>query len=112
MAMRTFSREVTAERRREAVLTDAHQAVTVPLARHGYALDSQTDASLIYVCTYRPWYVILIAIVLFPIGLLALLHVERAYITITFEQDGGTTHMVMSGEGSKKVREAFETLSL
>jgi hypothetical protein len=110
--MREFTREIVADKPRDALAADAVQAMTLPLARHGYKLDSQTDGVLTYVHTYRHWLCWTAAVFLFPLGLLTLLIVERAYITITFQQQGDTTTMRIAGEGTKKVRRAFEQLSV
>ena len=110
--MKEFTRETTAEKPRDALIAEALQSMTLPLARHGYKLDSQTDGTLTYVRKYRHWLVYAACIFLFPLGLLTLLIVERAYITITFQQEGQTTTMRIAGEGTKKVKQAFETLTL
>jgi hypothetical protein len=110
--MKDFTREVSSERPREAVVAEALQTLTVPLARHGYQLEAQTEVGLTYVRDYRPWWVWFLAICLFPIGLLAMFFVERAYITATFEEKDATTTMRVSGEGTSKVRKAFEGLTI
>ena len=114
--LKEFKRELTAEKPREAVIADALQSLTVPLARHGYEIQTQTDSTLTYARKYRPWFV-WAPVIFFPIGglvtlLLAIFFVEYAYITLSFEQDGGTTTMRVAGEGTSKVANAFETLTL
>jgi hypothetical protein len=47
--MKQFASQITAERSSEALMADALQAMTVPLARHGYKLDAQTPTTLTYV---------------------------------------------------------------
>jgi hypothetical protein len=94
-------------------MADALRTMTVPLSRYGYVLESQTDVSLIYARTYRPWWVWILTIFLFPIGLLAYFALaEHAYVTMTFEQADGHTVMRVSGEGEDKLRNAFATMTL
>jgi hypothetical protein len=106
-----FSREIPSEKSREALIADALQTVTVPLARHGYELQTQTDTSLTYALTYRPWWVWVLTICLFPIGLLAYFSLaDHAYVTMTFEQTEGGSIMRVTGEGTLKVGMAFVTM--
>jgi hypothetical protein len=110
--MKRFTREITTDKSREALLADALQSLTTPLARYKYELETQTDVSLTYVRKYRPWAVWVIAIGLFPIGLIALVFVERAYITVTFEEAQTGTVMRVVGEGTSELRDAFEALTM
>jgi hypothetical protein len=94
-------------------MADALQAMTVPLARHGYTLESQTDASLTFVRTYRPWFAWVLTILFFPLGLLAYFAFrESAYIAMTFEDTDGHTVMRATGEGTLEVHHAFATMTL
>jgi hypothetical protein len=111
--VKQFKREIASEQTREKLMADVLQTVTVPLARHRYVIDGRTDTSLIFVRTYRPWWVWIITIGLFPIGILAYLGLgERAYVTMTFEQLDGHALLRVSGEGTKEVSAAFETMSV
>jgi hypothetical protein len=83
---------------------------TEPVASYGYALTSQTDVAVTYHRKYRPWYVIVGAILFFPIGLLFLLITESATISATVEARDGGTLLIISGSGPKRLREGLSTL--
>ena len=94
-------------------MAETLQSVTVPMGRHGYSLEAQTRTSLTFVRSYRPWYVWVVTIGLFPLGLLAYLAGgERAYVTLSVGRQENQTLMRVSGEGTKTVSEAFCTMSL
>ena len=44
---------------------------------HGYALEVNSEANLVFVRKRRPAWTFALAVLLFPVGLLALLHTER-----------------------------------
>ena len=44
---------------------------------HGYALELNSEANLVFVRKRRPAWTFVLAVLLFPVGLLALLHTER-----------------------------------
>jgi hypothetical protein len=111
--MKQFAREIAAEQPRETLMADALRSVTIPLARHGYVLEVQTDTSLTYARTYRPWWVWILTICFFPIGLLAYFALaERAYVTMTFEQADDGALVRVAGEGTAAVSQAFATLTI
>lgn len=95
--------------------SDAHAFVITecapPLARWGYKLTSNTPESLVFERSYRPWYVWLLVILLFPIGLLFLLVKTEVLITCAMagQQDGGSK-ITFAGEADKKITTAIETM--
>jgi hypothetical protein len=86
---------------------------TSQLADHGYSLISQSDIGISYGRKYWHWYVILLAVLFFPIGLLFLLSRADATITATLEPrlDGGTT-LAINGLAPKDVCNAFERMQV
>jgi hypothetical protein len=88
--------------------------LTGQLAANSYTLSSQSDVGVTYNRTYRRWYVIALAICLFPIGLLFLLASDVATITATVEQDDetGGSVLIINGRGPKNVRRGFEALQV
>jgi hypothetical protein len=87
---------------------------TGQLANNGYLLVAQSETTVTYHRKYRHWGVILLAVVFFPIGLLALLITDDATITATVESDetlGGST-LTITGKAPRNVRRGFEELSL
>jgi hypothetical protein len=83
------------------------------LSGHGYNLTTQSEFGLTYLCRYRPWWLVFPCVLLFPLGLLALIYTEEAQITATVNRDeNGTTHLSVTGRAPKKVREGFANLEV
>jgi hypothetical protein len=112
VVVRTFSREIASDKTPDEVMAETVPTITVPLARHGYTIQLQTDRSLIYACTYHAWWTWALIVLTFPIGSLVfyLFLRDTAAISLSLRPNGGGTIMQVSGEGSKKVRQAFETM--
>jgi hypothetical protein len=84
--------------------------VAPPLDRWGYDLVQRFDDRLRFEREVRPGWTILVAVLVFPLGLLALMHTDRERITIDLaETDRGTT-LVASGVAPLAVRRAFAEL--
>jgi hypothetical protein len=84
--------------------------VTPPLERWGYDLTQRFDDRLRFEREVRPAWTFAVAVLVFPFGLLALLHKDRERITIDLaENDRGTT-LVASGVAPLAVRRAFAEL--
>jgi len=84
--------------------------VAPPLARHGYLLVTRSPYRLVFVRERRPVWTILLAILLFPFGLLALLYKEREQISIDLHPQGSSTLVSASGVAPLDVRRAFAAL--
>jgi Domain of unknown function (DUF1707) len=84
--------------------------VAPPLARHGYALVDRSPYRLVFRRSRRPVWTILVAIVLFPFGLLALLYQDSEQITIDLQPQGSSTLVSASGVAPLDVRRAFAIL--
>jgi hypothetical protein len=81
--------------------------VAPPLNNFGYALIGREDGRLRFEREHRPLWTFAVAILLFPIGLLALLHKDRDRITIDLDEDDHGTNLVAIGVGPLAVRRAF-----
>ncbi len=83
------------------------------LADHGYKLVSESPTGLVFEWRSRPAWTILLAIVAFPIGLLALTVTrdERIVISLSERQEGGT-EMIIHGSAPRRIRKAFLNLRL
>lgn len=110
--MRTFETTRQSEKSPEALLPEVLGGITSPLADWGYELTTQSDRTLSYVRQYRPWFIWLGAICLFPIGLLFLLYKQSAALTVVFESTGAGTVVRVNGMGEKRVQRAFEQMQL
>jgi hypothetical protein len=109
-----FDLEFESHKQPADLLRDCLANFTGQLAANGYILTSQSEVAVTYHRKYRHWGVILLAIVFFPIGLLALLITDDATITATVEPDDSTggSVLIVTGTSPKNVREGFETLQL
>jgi hypothetical protein len=112
--VKSFDLELETDKQPTQLLREALQTMTGQLGSSGYKLVGQTEATLSYSRTYRPWPAILFAICLFPIGLLFLLITAEATIIATVEDDDDTGGAVLliNGKGPKNVRQGFETLQI
>jgi Domain of unknown function (DUF1707) len=84
--------------------------VVPPMERWGYDLTQRWDGRLRFERETRPAWTFLIAIVLFPLGLFALLYKDRERITIDLDEDEHGTQLVATGVAPLAVRRAFAEL--
>jgi Domain of unknown function (DUF1707) len=84
--------------------------VVPPMERWGYDLTQRWDGRLRFERETRPIWTILVAVLLFPFGLLALLYKDRERITIDLDEDENGTTLVASGIAPLPVRRAFAEL--
>ena len=84
--------------------------VAPPLNNVGYELIGREDGRLRFEREHRPLWTFVIAVFLFPFGLLALLHKDRDRITIDLDDDEHGTNLVAIGIGPLPVRRAFTAL--
>jgi Domain of unknown function (DUF1707) len=84
--------------------------VAPPLNNVGYELIGREDGRLRFEREHRPLWTFAIAVLLFPFGLLALLHKDRDRITIDIDDDEHGTNLVAIGVGPLPVRRAFTAL--
>jgi hypothetical protein len=112
--MKYFDLEFESTKEPDEVMRETITSWTGPLAANGYTLTSQSDIAVTYHRKYRHWFVIVLAIFFFPIGLLFLLITDDATITATVERDDetGGTALIINGNGSKNVRKGFEALEV
>jgi hypothetical protein len=95
---------------RATAMRELLEHVAPPLHRHGYELSERTPDRLVFTFSHRPLWTILLAIFLFPIGLLALLYKEHERLTIDLIEDERGTLVSARGVASLPVRRAFATL--
>jgi hypothetical protein len=80
------------------------------MAHCGYELIASTATWLEFVRRRRPVWTILVAIFLFPIGLIALVHREERRVTVLLERGPGGCTITARGEAPLPVRQAFAEL--
>jgi Domain of unknown function (DUF1707) len=105
-----FAETWRAPSRPEYVMGELMTYVAPPLARHGFTLTERGSHRLVFVRERRPVWTILVAIGLFPLGLLALLHQQREQVVIDLQAKGDDTLISASGIAPLDVRRAFATL--
>ena len=84
--------------------------VAPPMERWGYDITQRWDGRLRFERETRPAWTFLVAILMFPFGLLALLYKDRERITIDLDEDEHGTHLVATGIAPLPVRRAFAEL--
>ena len=85
--------------------------VVPPMERWGYDLTQRFDGRLRFERETRPLWTFLLAVFLFPFGLLALLYKDRERVTIDLDEDDEHgTQIVASGVAPLPVRRAFAEL--
>jgi hypothetical protein len=86
---------------------DLLEYIMPPLHTYGYELVQQTPEWLVFERRMRPAWTVLIAVIVFPIGLLALLHTERERIAIELIERGQDTSIIATGSAPLRIRRAM-----
>lgn len=95
----------------DQVKSELLNTVTEPLRKWGYKLEQENNSSLLFVRKYFPWWTILIAILLFPLGLLALVFGRRAlFITFTANETETGSDVVIQGEADENIIKALDEM--
>ncbi len=105
-----FSTRWSAPASPDRVAHDLLRYVAPTLHYHRYRLAERTPLRLVFTRKHQPAWTIVVAILLFPIGLLALLATKKDYITIDLAPHGDRTLMLAQGVGPLPVRQAFAIL--
>ena len=80
------------------------------LVARGYTLVSATDRLVVFEQDRRPAWTILVAVVLFPFGLVALTHKRRTRIVVAFTDEAGGTEIAAYGWAPLGVRRGLAEL--
>ena len=85
--------------------------VVPAMLRYGYTLDERSADRLVFSIRRRPGWTIAVAVVGFPVGLIALAHTvdERVVVDLERGRDGGTS-LTAYGTAPLAVRRAFAAL--
>jgi DUF1707 SHOCT-like domain len=94
----------------ERTMAELMEHVAPPLARHGYSLVERSPYRLVFRRSRRPVWTIVLAIVLFPFGLLALLYQDSEQIAIDLQAQGTGTLVSATGVAPLDVRRGFAAL--
>jgi hypothetical protein len=107
-----FARELTTEKPPATLLREFVAECSGQLAKHNYVLTSQSEAAVSFHKRYWPKWAIVVAVVLFPIGLVALFAKDDATITATFTPEGGGTRLLVTGKAPGGVAAAFAEMEI
>ena len=94
----------------ERTMRDVFEHVVPPLEASGYGLRERTPYRLLYVRSRRPVWTFAVAVLTFPVGLLALLYTEDRHVAIDLQPTGGGTLVSAGGVAPPEVHDAFRRL--
>ena len=94
----------------ERTMHDILTRVAPPLNDSGYELRERGPYRLRYVRSRRPVWTFALAVLLFPIGLLALLYTEERHVAIELQPSGAGTVVTAAGVAPPDVHDAFRRL--
>jgi hypothetical protein len=96
----------------DAVVRAAMRTVAPRFLADGFQLERSGPTLLVFSRTRRPVWTIAAVMLVFPIGLLALLRQERSQVVITVDDSGDETIVDVSGRAGLGVRRAVRILAL
>ena len=105
-----FTARWLAPARRVQAAADLIEFVAPPMRAHGYTMEQCTEANMVFVRRQRPPWTYLVAILVFPIGLIALLHKDREEIVFDLHERGEQTLVSVSGRAPLAIRRALSEL--
>jgi hypothetical protein len=108
--MKSFSHDVHTSKPPDTVRKEALTSVTEPLAGYGYVLTTESELGLTFARQYRPWWVWVLAVVIFPVGVYFLFAPNTATITVVLEPENSGTLVRVAGVGEPKISQAFESM--
>ena len=112
LGVRPFSYRIIFPAGLERTREVAYNRITPALGAFGYALERQSSRELEFGRDDRPVAAIVVAIVLFPLGLLALLARRELRVVVSLESHGPhETVMLIHGQAPRSVRDSLAGLS-
>jgi hypothetical protein len=106
-----FSTRIWTPASAKAVVAAAMRTVVPALLAEGYELERSDPTLLVLSRARRPVWTVAAAVVIFPVGLLALLHQERSQVVISVDEGADETVVDVSGCASLGVRRAVRLLA-
>jgi len=86
------------------------RTVVPRLLASGYRLESNGPRAVVLRKTSRPGWTILVSVLFFPFGLLALSQTDDSQVVISIGRDGGETTVAFAGRAPLGVRRAAHAL--
>jgi hypothetical protein len=103
--VKSFSRDIQTSKPPDTVRTEALTSLTEPLARYDYVLTTQSESGLTFARKYRPWWVWVLAVVTFPIGLFLLFITNTATVTVVLKPEkSGPSSALRASANRRSVR--------
>jgi hypothetical protein len=111
---RPFSTRVELDASAELIHAAALDKLAPSLHRYGYELRTQSPGALVFERRVRPTWVPAVAILAFPVGLLALAikETQRIVISMDARSSGERTVLTVHGNAPRSVRKAFADLAV
>jgi hypothetical protein len=109
--LRPFTTRAELDARPGRVEAAALETIAPALNRYGYELRQRSPATLVFERRGRPGWVPFVAVLTFPVGLVALAVYETQRIVISIDElDGNRTALTVYGTAPRAVRKAFAEL--
>jgi hypothetical protein len=101
--MENFTHQIKYPKPPGEVLAEILTVWTPRLKHYKFRLTSQSPGGVTYESKYRPVWTLILAVVLFPIGLLFLFHNRMIYLTFSFIETEGGTLVTIAGEADRSL---------
>jgi hypothetical protein len=108
--IRPFRERFVASARSDDVAHSALVALAPRLEACGYQIVSRDERSIAFERHRRPLWTIVVAVGVFPVGLLALLHQSHSRVLVSLTETPGGTEVIASGTAPLPIRRAFVEL--
>ncbi|RKQ90952.1 uncharacterized protein DUF1707 [Solirubrobacter pauli] len=105
-----FSSYWRAPVRQRQAAGDVMRFVSPSMRAYGYRLEYSTDQQISFVRDHTPVWTYFVAVLVFPIGLLALLYKEQDRVTIELADHGDSTAITASGTAPLAIRRAMTAM--
>jgi hypothetical protein len=94
----------------EEAIEDLREYVFPLLQHRGFQVVEETDEEFVLERRMHPLWTIVLAVIVFPLGLLALLYTERERMTVELTPDGDETGIIAAGSAPRAIRRALRGL--
>jgi len=94
----------------DEALADLREYVFPLLYARGFREIEEGDERLVFERRMHPLWTIVLTVLVFPIGMLALLYTERERLTVALTADGGETEIEATGSAPRAIRRALRGL--
>lgn len=111
IGVRPFTYEWHLDVAPDKAMEAALRHIAPAMHRGRYELAEKSSERLVFTYAHRPAWTFLVAVGLFPFGLIALVHTAEERIVLDFDRArGGATRLVVTGRAPRSVRRAFAEL--